>query len=132
MLRGIFLTCFYSRCEKSTSLLRKNGFNNVYHLRGGILKYFEEVDTSESLFEGECFVFDNRITVDQNLEKGTYSKCHACRKPICREQMESPLYKVGVSCPLCHGHTEHQTKRFRERQRQMELAAARGTMHLGS
>lgn len=120
------------RCEKSTSLLRRNGFNNVYHLRGGILKYFEEVETSESLFEGECFVFDERITVDQNLEKGTYSKCYACRKPISKQQMESPLYEVGVSCPLCHEQCDKQTKRFRERQRQMELAEARGTTHLGS
>lgn len=121
------------RCEKSTAYLKQQGFNDVYHLQGGILKYLEEVSIDESLWQGECFVFDDRVAVNQNLEKGSYDQCHACRFPITPEQMQHPHYQAGVSCPRCHGkHSEEQLKRFSERQKQMELAKSRGEVHLGT
>lgn len=121
------------RCEKSTAYLKQQGFNDVYHLKGGILKYLEEVSAAESLWEGECFVFDDRVAVNQDLEKGSYDQCHACRFPITPEQMQHPHYQPGVSCPRCHGkHSEEQLKRFSERQKQMELAKSRGEVHLGT
>jgi UPF0176 protein len=120
------------RCEKSTAYLKEKGFGEVYHLKGGILKYLEEVPHGDSLFQGECFVFDNRVAVDHGLQKGAYDQCHACRLPISSADQQSPLYEKGVSCPRCHGsHTEAQIRNLRERQYQVELAAARGEQHLG-
>lgn len=121
------------RCEKATSYLKTQGFEEVYHLKGGILKYLEEVDPAESRWEGECFVFDDRVSVDHSLAPGEYDLCHACRMPISEEEKASELYVLGESCPYCHEkHTEEDRIRLRERQRQIELAKSRGERHLGS
>jgi len=120
------------RCEKSTAYLKEQGFDEVYHLEGGILKYLEEVPEQESMWEGECFVFDNRVTVDHNLEKGNYDQCHACRMPITEQDKLSNAYQAGVSCPHCIDElSDSQKQRFRERQRQVQLAKAQGKMHIG-
>ncbi len=119
------------RCEKSTSLALEEGFDEVYHLEGGILKYLETVPKEESLWQGECFVFDQRVSVDHQLQPGSYDLCHACRFPITEDDKASPLYEAGVSCPRCAGtHSEAQKKRFSERQKQIALAKARGDQHL--
>ena len=121
------------RCEKSTSLLVSKGFDDVWHLKGGILNYLEETPESSTRWEGECFVFDNRVAVNHQLEKGQYDQCFACRFPLDDAQKQSPLYVPGVSCPRCHdAHSEGQKKRFSERQRQMALARERGEVHLGA
>lgn len=121
------------RCEKSTAYLKEKGFDEVYHLQGGILKYLEEVPQAESLWQGECFVFDNRVAVDHSLKKGGYDQCHACRLPITEEDKQSELYEKGVSCARCyHKLSDEQKTAFKERQKQMELAALRGEEHLGS
>lgn len=120
------------RCEKSTAFARAEGIDDVYHLKGGILKYLEEIPKEESLWEGECFVFDQRVSVGHGLELGHYAVCHACRAPITVEDKESPQYEEGVSCPHCYNtRTEAQRHRYRERQRQAELADQRGQTHLG-
>ena len=120
------------RCEKSTAYLKSQGFDTVYHLHGGILKYLEEVDKDQSLWEGECFVFDDRVAVKHNLEQGQYDQCHACRYPITDEDKMHPHYEKGVSCPRCHGsRSESQISRYRERERQIQLAKARGEDHIG-
>ena len=121
------------RCEKSTAYLRQQGFDEVYHLRGGILKYLEEVPEAESRWRGECFVFDNRVSVNHALEKGSYDQCHACRLPITEADKQSELFQPGVSCPACHGsHSKDDEQRFREREKQVRLARERGEQHLGS
>ena len=121
------------RCEKSTSLLVSKGFDDVWHLKGGILNYLEETPELSTRWEGECFVFDNRVAVNHQLEKGQYDQCFACRFPLDDAQKQSPLYVPGVSCPRCHdAHSEGQKKRFSERQRQMALARERGEVHLGA
>jgi UPF0176 protein len=121
------------RCEKSTAYLKEQGFDEVYHLEGGILKYLEEVDEKETLWEGDCFVFDNRVAVNHRLEKSAYDQCHACRLPITQEDMKHEHFKKGISCPRCFGkHTEKQLKRFEERERQVSLAQVRGEAHIGS
>jgi UPF0176 protein len=120
------------RCEKSTAYLKSQGFDTVYHLQGGILKYLEEVDEDQSLWEGECFVFDDRVAVKHNLVQGQYDQCHACRYPITDEDKVHPHYEKGVSCPRCHGsRSESQISRYRERERQIQLAKARGEDHIG-
>lgn len=120
------------RCEKSTAYLKEQGFEEVYHLEGGILKYLEEVPAEQSLWEGECFVFDDRVTVNHQLEKGDYDQCHACRLPITEEDKQSPLYQKGVSCPRCyHQTTDDQKRRFAEREKQIQLARLRGEAHIG-
>lgn len=120
------------RCEKSTAYLKEQGFGEVYHLKGGILQYLEDVPEAASLWQGECFVFDNRVAVNHSLEKGAYAQCHACRLPITEDDRQSPLYEKGVSCPRCHGkHSAEEMANLRERQRQVDLAAARGEQHLG-
>ncbi|WP_062265084.1 rhodanese-related sulfurtransferase [Endozoicomonas arenosclerae] len=120
------------RCEKSTAYLKEQGFNEVFHLKGGILKYLEEVPQEESTWEGECFVFDDRVTVNHQLEKGQYDQCNACRLPITEEDMLSKHFEQGVSCPHCFDkHTPDQKKRFRERENQIQLASKRGEAHLG-
>lgn len=120
------------RCEKSTAFLKEQGFDEVYHLKGGILKYLEEVPENETLWQGECFVFDDRVTVDHKLQKGHYSLCNACRLPITEEDKQHEQYEQGVSCPHCYGtHSDEQIARFREREHQMRLAEERGLSHIG-
>ncbi len=121
------------RCEKSTAYLKENGFEEVYHLEGGVLKYLEEVPEQESLWEGECFVFDNRVSVNHNLDKGKYDQCHACRLPITEDDKGSEFYEAGVSCHRCYNDlSDEQKSAFKERQKQIELAKVRGEEHLGS
>jgi len=120
------------RCEKSTAYLREQGFEEVYHLKGGILKYLEEVPEEQSLWQGECFVFDDRVTVNHRLERGDYDQCHACRRPITEADKQRPEYQQGVSCHRCvDSLTEEQKARFAERERQMRLAEQRGEAHVG-
>ena len=120
------------RCEKSTAFLKQQGFDEVYHLKGGILKYLEEVPESESKWQGECFVFDNRVTVNHQLEQGDYDQCHACRRPITEHDKQSEHYQKGVSCHRCYNQqTAEQTQRYRERERQIVLAKQRGEAHIG-
>ena len=121
------------RCEKSTAYLKAKGFDEVYHLEGGILKYLESVPAEDSLWQGVCFVFDNRVTVDHSLEKGNYDQCHACRMPITKEDKTSEYYQQGVSCPHCiDKHTDEQRQRYQERENQVQLARKRGEEHIGS
>ena len=121
------------RCEKSTAYLKEQGFDEVYHLKGGILKYLEVVPAQETLWEGECFVFDERVTVNLQLEKGNYDQCNACRLPITEADKASDLYQQGVSCPHCYDKaTATQKTRFMEREKQMELARLRGEAHIGA
>jgi len=120
------------RCEKSTAYLKSEGFENVYHLQGGILKYLEEVEEAESLWEGECFVFDDRVAVKHKLELGKYDQCHACRFPITEEDKKHPHYEKGASCPRCYGtKNSSQVSRYREREKQVQLSKARGESHIG-
>lgn len=120
------------RCEKATAYLKEQGFEEVYHLKGGILRYLENTPKEESLWQGECFVFDDRVTVNHDLEPGEYDQCHACRRPISEEDKASPHYRPGVSCPHCVDETtEEQKRRFAERQKQINLARERGREHLG-
>ena len=121
------------RCEKSTAFLRSEGFEEVYHLQGGILKYLENVPEEESLWEGECFVFDQRVSVKHGLEQGSYDQCFACRMPISEEEKRSGKYVEGVSCPHCYDeYSEERKHRFAERQKQIELAKQRGEQHIGA
>ncbi len=120
------------RCEKSTAFLKQQGFEEVYHLEGGILKYLEDVPEERSSWEGECFVFDNRVAVNHQLQQGSYQQCNACRMPITAQDMASEYYEPGVSCPHCHHKTsELQRQRFAQREKQMRLASSRGMKHLG-
>ena len=120
------------RCEKSTAYLKERGFDEVYHLRGGILKYLEEVPEEDSEWYGECFVFDERVTVDHALRRGHYDQCHACRRPITDEDKNSIHYAAGVSCPHCYTETTTaQRERFKEREKQIQLAADRHEAHIG-
>jgi len=121
------------RCEKSTAYLKEQGFEEVYHLEGGVLKYLEEVPEQETLWEGECFVFDDRVTVNHALEKGSYELCNGCRMPITEQDKLHPQYQLGVSCHYCFDSTTPEQKaRFEERQRQMTLAEERGENHIGA
>lgn len=120
------------RCEKSTAYLKEQGFDEVYHLHGGILKYLEKVPADQSLWQGECFVFDNRVAVNHDLEKGQYDQCYACRYPITEADKQSPHYVKGVSCHHCHDQTTaEQRAHFAEREKQMQLAKDRGEDHIG-
>jgi UPF0176 protein len=120
------------RCEKSTAYLKERGFNEVYHLRGGILKYLEEVPEEDSEWYGECFVFDERVTVDHALRRGHYDQCHACRRPITDEDKNSIHYEAGISCPRCYTETTTaQRERFKEREKQIQLATERHEAHIG-
>ena len=121
------------RCEKSTAYLKEQGFDEVYHLEGGVLKYLQEVKQEESLWQGECFVFDNRVAVNHSLEKGQYDQCNACRMPITETEQASEAFVQGVSCPHCIDTiSDKQRERFEERERQMQLADKRGEAHIGS
>lgn len=120
------------RCEKSTAFLKEQGFDDVYHLQGGILQYLKEVPQEESRWEGECFVFDNRVAVNHDLEKGTYDQCHGCRHPITEDDKLSVKYLLGVACPRCYDkQTDEQKVRFNERQKQVRLARGRHQRHVG-
>jgi UPF0176 protein len=121
------------RCEKATAFLKAEGVEGVHHLKGGILRYLETISPGESLWEGECFVFDQRVAVGQGLAPGTHDLCHACRRPVSPRDQLSPLFERGVRCPACAAERQDgQRHRYAERQRQVELAAARGTEHLGT
>jgi len=120
------------RCEKSTALMKNLGFEDVYHLKGGILQYLEDIPQEQSLWEGECFVFDSRVAVDHNLQRGQYALCHACKMPLNADEMKTQAYVAGISCPHCIDKTSAiQRARFAERARQIELAKQRGTTHIG-
>lgn len=120
------------RCEKATSYLLEQGFEEVYHLQGGILKYLEEVPQQESLWQGECFVFDNRVTVNHKLEQGQYDQCHGCRRPITEDDKRQTEYVEGVSCPYCfHNRNDAQKAAAAERQKQVLLAEQRDQRHIG-
>ncbi|GAA0541971.1 rhodanese-related sulfurtransferase [Rheinheimera aquimaris] len=119
------------RCEKSTAYLKEQGFDEVYHLDGGILKYLEDMPEEKSLWQGECFVFDQRVAVKHGLEQGSYDQCYACRMPLSKEEMLSDNYVKGLSCPHCFQNTTAEQKAsFAERQRQVELAKQRGEKHI--
>ncbi len=121
------------RCEKASSFMIKEGFDEVFHLKGGILKYLETVPEEKSLWEGECFVFDNRVSVGHGLKPGPYDLCHACRHPISDEDKKSEQYVEGISCPNCHDTmSDEQRHRFSERQKQIALAKARGLDHIAA
>ncbi len=121
------------RCEKSTAFLKSEGVEDVYHLKGGILKYLETVPAEETLWEGECFVFDQRVTVGQGLAPGSYQLCHACRRPLTAEDAASDLFEEGVSCPACFDErTDAQRAGYRERQFQETKAAEAGVAHVGA
>ncbi len=121
------------RCEKSTAYLKEQGFEDVYHLQGGILKYLEQVPVDQSAWQGECFVFDNRVAVNHNLEKGQYDQCYACRYPITEDEKNSEQYQQGVSCPHCYDKvTAKQRQRFLEREKQVQMSKQRGEEHIGS
>ena len=120
------------RCEKSTAYLLQQGFENVHHLQGGILKYLEEIPEERSSWQGECYVFDQRVSVNHQLQPGSYSLCHACGLPVSPAQRLEPSYREGISCPGCIDRfSDADRERFAERQRQMHLARERGQQHLG-
>ncbi len=121
------------RCEKSTALMKMRGFDEVYHLEGGILKYLEEIPPEQSRWEGECFVFDERVSVGHGLQPGPYELCRSCRWPLGADDKASAHYVKGVSCPHCHDKRSPEEKaHLAERQRQVELAEARGEVHVGA
>lgn len=121
------------RCEKSTAFVRSRGFEDVYHLKGGILKYLETVPEEDSQWRGECFVFDERVAVGHGLRQGEHGLCRACRMPLSPQDRSSPYYEEGVSCPHCHdARDEAQRARYRERHRQVQSAEARGEAHIGA
>lgn len=134
-LRGKKVAMFCTggiRCEKATAFVRQQGIEDVFHLKGGILKYLETVPEEASLWRGECFVFDQRVSIKHGLELGSYDICHACRLPIDASHKASPLFVPGVSCPMCHDSGDADRKRrLEERQRQVELAEQRGETHIG-
>jgi len=121
------------RCEKASAFMKERGFEEVYHLKGGILNYLEKVDEKQTLWDGECFVFDERVAVNQSLQKGQYDQCHACRYPITPLEKESEHYVPGVSCPKCYSTlSDAQKARFAEREKQVQLAKQRGEAHIGT
>lgn len=120
------------RCEKASSFMKQQGFEEVYHLQGGILKYLETVPKEQSMWEGECFVFDQRVAVKHGLEVGEFDQCYACRMPLSPDELKSPMYTPGISCPHCYTKTSEQKKAaLTERQKQVILAKQRGETHIG-
>ncbi len=120
------------RCEKASSFMKERGFKNVNHLKGGILNYFDKIDASISLWEGECFVFDDRVSVKHDLSVGTYDMCHGCRMPITEKDKKNNKYIRGVACPTCFDNTsEEQKNRYMSRQKQVDLAKERNQKHIG-
>jgi len=121
------------RCEKASALMLELGFREVYQLQGGILNYLENMPVDDNLWDGECFVFDTRVAVDRDLSEGGYVQCHACRRPLSAEDLKSPHYREGVSCPRCFDETDDDRRaRLEERRRQVRLAAERGESHIGA
>ena len=121
------------RCEKASSLMKAKGFKNIYHLQGGILNYLEKIDEENSLWNGECFVFDDRVALNHNLEVGSYDMCHGCRMPITDKDKLEEEYVTGVSCPNCFNtKTPNQKKRYADRQKQIDLAKLRNEKHIGA
>lgn len=121
------------RCEKASSFMLSQGFENVFHLQGGILKYLEHVSVQDSQWEGECFVFDNRVVLTHGLKEGSYKQCFGCRHPISTDDIASPAYEPGVSCPHCiEAHSEKTKARAAERQKQVQLARKKNQVHIGS
>jgi len=119
------------RCEKASMYLQKKGFKNVYQLKGGIINYLSKIDKKDSLWKGECYVFDNRISLKHQLKQGTYSMCSGCRKPVSTHEKKSPKYAKGISCPKCHDLlTIDQKSRFAMRQKQVLLAKKSGKRHI--
>ncbi|NQV87196.1 MAG: rhodanese-related sulfurtransferase [Woeseiaceae bacterium] len=120
------------RCEKATALMLELGFEEVYHLQGGILNYLSEIDAAQNKWSGECFVFDTRVAVDRDLAEGGYVQCHACRRPLSMDDTQSPDYREGVSCPHCVNESDaDRLVRLEERRKQVALAALRGERHIG-
>ena len=120
------------RCEKATSFVKSEGIDEVFHLQGGILKYLETVPESDTKWQGECFVFDERVSVRHDLTPGSYDMCHACKRPLSEADMAHAAYEPGVACPHCITEmTDDQRARFAERQKQIDLAKARGQQHMG-
>ena len=120
------------RCEKASALVAQHGVEEVYQLNGGILQYLEDTPAEQSRWQGECFVFDQRVSVNHELNQGQYRQCYACRHPLSKEDMQAPEFEHGVSCPFCHSSVSNvRRQQFRERQRQVRLAAARGEAHIG-
>ena len=120
------------RCEKATSLMLKKGFEDVYHLKGGILKYLENIPKEKSLWRGECFVFDQRVAVTHGLDEGQYDQCYACRHPLSPEELESDQYTKGISCPYCFNKLSKKKKAgVTERQKQIMLSKSKGKNHIG-
>jgi UPF0176 protein len=120
------------RCEKSTAYLKEQGFDEVYHLEGGILKYLEDMPEEQSKWNGQCFVFDNRVSVGHELKVGEYELCHGCRKPLSSEERKHELFQEGICCHHCHDQiTDKQRQRYAERQKQAQLAESRGEYHIG-
>ena len=121
------------RCEKATALMMELGFDEVYQLQGGILRYLEEVAEENNRWDGECFVFDKRVAVDRDRAEGGYVQCHACRRPLSSEDLASPDYREGVSCPKCVGSLDEEREgRLEERRKQVALAKERGDQHIGA
>lgn len=121
------------RCEKASSLMRSKGFENIYHLQGGILNYLEKINEEDSLWKGECFVFDDRVSINHKLQVGSYDLCHGCRMPITESDKNSEHYERGISCPNCFNKkTLDQKKRYAERQKQVDLAKLRNEKHIGA
>ena len=120
------------RCEKASSYLLQEGFEEVFQLQGGILKYLENIEPKNSLWEGECFVFDERVSIQHGLVEGNYSMCHACRMPIDDKDIKNKKYIEGISCPNCYDiHSDETKQRFAERQKQINLAKQRNEKHIG-
>ncbi len=121
------------RCEIASSFMLSEGFTNVSQLEGGVLRYLNDVQDEKNLWQGECFVFDDRVTVDKNLKKGDYLQCFGCRRPLAKEDLESEFYKKGVSCHKCfHTSSDMDKERFAQRQLQIELAEKKGYTHMGA
>jgi UPF0176 protein len=121
------------RCEKASALMLELGFSEVYQLQGGILNYLEQMRGDDNRWRGECFVFDSRVAVDRDLAEGSYVQCHACRRPLSSEDLESPDYREGVSCPRCLAELDpERAARLEERRRQVALARVRGDRHIGA
>ncbi len=121
------------RCEKASSLMKAKGFKNIFHLQGGILNYMKKVDEKDSLWNGECFVFDDRVALNHNLEVGSYDMCHGCRMPITDADKLEEEYVRGVSCLNCfYEKTPDQKKRYADRQKQVDLAKLRNQKHIGA
>ena len=121
------------RCEKASNFLINEGYKNIFQLEGGIIEYLKKTKNKNKMWQGECFVFDERVSLNDKLEKGLYSQCFACRSAITYVDIESKYFKLGVSCPKCFKErSKKQKARYNERRRQMQIAKKKGIKHLGS